>query len=792
MRNLLSFIILLFIFSSCKISEYPATGNYAVKSKIEIIGNYPIAEKKTLEKKLDIQIDDSLQPSKVTKKTSGFLGFIKKPVNVYHNFDSTSISRTLDFFDAAYIANGYFRGGTTTYKFDTLANTKGRGIIITFEARPFKNHYMDSIDYVISDTTINKLVAQKWNNSILKKKDIYAQDLLDGELRRITYDLRNAGYLFINKEDFKIIADTVNTALLDISPDPIEQQQFLAKAAEFEANPNTDITIALRDKVAPKKLKQYYVGNINVYSDNFDRTITPPNTKPIRNGNINKLFFKDNIRDSILVDHIFLEKGKLYRDIDVSKTIQSINILNVWQQVAIEPNENKINNDTIDFNIYMLPYAQFESELKIEGTYITNNLDLISSPKNLLGANLFFNVKNRNFRNKAVQNNITINGGFDFGKQTSTTAKQNIINTVQFGLNYNYLFPELKILSKYNKKENIFNTKSGFNLNFNYSERLNFFKLLEISPFYNSQFDFKSLKGKQRTWNFQINLGSEIRKLDPKNELRTLIAANPVLENIYRAGITLNILPPIINATEKHYINIKSPLKKLFMFRRYGFEHSGPLWFKDILKKDLLSFFKLELDHRFLLSNPVKKVGRKNDWAFRVFTGVGVSYNKSLNQNATLPFFKQFAGGGPSSLRAWGVRGVNSYSTRKTITNNAVSEYFGDLQFECNVEYRHKLFSFLGFPVEGAGFVDMGNIWNWKPLDRSVYPNKPLASIIADDIAIATGYGLRIDFSYILLRFDLAGKFKDPKTIDGRGGFLTSDNTQLKDIKFQLGINYPF
>jgi outer membrane protein assembly factor BamA len=69
------------------------------------------------------------------------------------------------------------------------------------------------------------------------------------------------------------------------------------------------------------------------------------------------------------------------------------------------------------------------------------------------------------------------------------------------------------------------------------------------------------------------------------------------------------------------------------------------------------------------------------------------------------------------------------------------------------------------------------------------------------DLAISPGYGIRMDFSFFLLRFDLGYPFKDPrygpdKSI-GSGFYSSNKNGWLvngvwnKPV-FQFAIGYPF
>ena len=74
-----------------------------------------------------------------------------------------------------------------------------------------------------------------------------------------------------------------------------------------------------------------------------------------------------------------------------------------------------------------------------------------------------------------------------------------------------------------------------------------------------------------------------------------------------------------------------------------------------------------------------------------------------------------------------------------------------------SVEYRAKLF----WVFEGAFFIDAGNIWTIKDYENQ-YGGQFKFDTFYKQIALAYGIGLRLDFNYFLLRFDLGFKAHNP------------------------------
>jgi outer membrane protein assembly factor BamA len=180
----------------------------------------------------------------------------------------------------------------------------------------------------------------------------------------------------------------------------------------------------------------------------------------------------------------------------------------------------------------------------------------------------------------------------------------------------------------------------------------------------------------------------------------------------------------------------------------------------------------------------------------RLYAGVGVPYGTS----DVLPYIKQFTAGGPSSLRAWRLRalGPGSYYNPDINNPNIFPDQTGEMKLEGNLEYRFDIFKLFGgfLKVKGATFIDAGNIWDLK---KNSY--KPGAEFdigrLYQDIAVGGGVGIRLDFSYAVLRFDFATPFKEPYIPTNYGWIINTIDLPNKDwrrnnIVFNLAVGYPF
>jgi hypothetical protein len=177
-----------------------------------------------------------------------------------------------------------------------------------------------------------------------------------------------------------------------------------------------------------------------------------------------------------------------------------------------------------------------------------------------------------------------------------------------------------------------------------------------------------------------------------------------------------------------------------------------------------------------------RRINDASSLVYRVFSGIGWPYGNSR----AMPFEEQYFGGGSNDIRAWMVRtlGPGSYA----VTDTSFINQTADLKLEANAEYRFKLFWIL----EGAMFVDAGNIWTFRE-----DPDRPGAQFkfnrFIDDIAVGAGLGLRFDIKFVLLRADFGLKLRDPQISDGSKWIPLSRPFNFRDdLTMVIGIGYPF
>ncbi|WDF67775.1 BamA/TamA family outer membrane protein [Sphingobacterium oryzagri] len=189
-----------------------------------------------------------------------------------------------------------------------------------------------------------------------------------------------------------------------------------------------------------------------------------------------------------------------------------------------------------------------------------------------------------------------------------------------------------------------------------------------------------------------------------------------------------------------------------------------------------LQYAKAELDYRWY-----RFLGGHRQFVLRFNGGIAVPYE---NNSELLIFEKSFYAGGMNGIRAWQARtlGPGNYDRSGLVDeqlrlNLRNLDQLGEVKLEANAEYRFRILNkFLGAKLNGATFLDAGNIWL---LRDNEFTNAGEGTFKADrflsQIALGTGFGLRLDMDYFMIRLDAGLKLKDPQ-------FSGSDQWVIKEF----------
>lgn len=189
-------------------------------------------------------------------------------------------------------------------------------------------------------------------------------------------------------------------------------------------------------------------------------------------------------------------------------------------------------------------------------------------------------------------------------------------------------------------------------------------------------------------------------------------------------------------------------------------------------------YAKFDFDYTRLIS-----FDEHNTLALHGDFGIAYPYGNS----EVLPFEKRYFSGGANSVRGWGVRELGPGSFHGTDGRIDFINQTGDLKLDLNAEYRTYLF----WKFNGALFIDAGNIWTLRN-----YKEQPGGQFKFDkfykQIAVAYGLGLRLNFSYFILRFDFGMKAINPAYDDNKEHYAIFHPDLSRDFTFHFAVGLPF
>ena len=569
--------------------------------------------------------------------------------------------------------------------------------------------------------------------------------------------------------------DTLDVSLLRPTLDPFEQLEILQKLRERRENPTANLEIRLKNPDSAQMVK-YYIGNVIVYPDNnADTAGITPTIKVVQGITVIQHF--NRFRSKIFPENIFLPYGSMYTQRRYLRTLNRFNSLGTWRLASIEPVPRK-DQDTVDFIIRLTPAKKYSFNTNLEGSI---NQSAISG--NLFGIGVNVGLQNRNFARAANLANTNIRYGIELGNTGSTQFLQ----SKQVSFTHNIYFPRFIPNNKWIPERYRDNLRTLFSFNATNTERRLLYNLTTLNG---------SLGWEYQRRNLAINLKAiniEYSYLIKRDSLNNLILNNPALKNIFTDGFISSM---IANATYTWGAakTVEGGRKRSSLNVIRGNIEYSPLIVglikSDFFDKELYRFIKFDAEYARLVRFT------KSSLALRMFAGVGyeIPTTRNPDKRNNLPFFKQYFGGGPNSMRAWALRRLGPGSVVKEFTGSSgTPDRYGDVQLEGNVEYRFPVGTPFGIKVNGAIFTDIGNVWFLKKeagLPEEVFN----FSRLAKDIAVGAGAGLRIDLNFFVIRFDYSYKVKDPSPAPADAllqnkwfGYRFFDGDQ-----FQLGIGYPF
>lgn len=771
-------IFICLFFASCIIpKKYQKGKPFVTKNNIEVKGgNFNKEESASLKQRLNAQLDDSSRINTVDKY------FIRHVIVSPPAYDSNSAAKSARNMETSMLHLGYYKA-VATFAADTFKIRNQQRVHVNYIIQVNKPTLIDTLINILRKPDLQKLAMENIDKTLIKEGEPVTKAAVLGELSRLVDVYRNNGYYKFSTEELVMRGDTTVAALTTITDDIFEQLQLLADAQKARDSPTIKLAVVLNPPKDSSKLKQYYINNIYFLPD-YKTGDSPGDSglttrvigrkrcdTCVTDTNFIMLYHKYLFRPRLLVRNMYLRKGDLYNQDNFYKSLNAYSRTGVWQSTNIEVNEVKRDSlDTthkIDLIVQLIPGKQYGYEAALEASYsASSNTNSVTAANagNLLGLSGNISFINRNLHKEGIKMTNSLLAGVEFNFRPDSSNKKNLINSNEVSYTNSIIFPRFIFpFASVNRDKRFVSTETFINTKLSYINRINLFNLQS----FNIGAGYNGTTRKNHQWIFKPLNFEFARLYNETDSFRQTLIDNPFLRYSFNTAL-------IAGASVGYRFN---KVNTKHTNRQHGFkvnvEESGLIWgrFK-IFEKYMRHYVKADAEYIFSVSHP------KSAFVFRAFAGVGIASKK----DTTLPFFKQYFGGGANSMRGWPVRGIGRGSQPLTpYGSNTFNDRTGDVQLETNIEYRYTIAQIIpnSLVLKGALFADIGNVWNFrntKPaggIDSTQFMFKNLYK----QMGVAIGTGFRFDFNYFVIRLDFGFRFKRPDVFE-------NDGWQIPDINF--------
>jgi outer membrane protein assembly factor BamA len=476
---------------------------------------------------------------------------------------------------------------------------------------------------------------------------------------------------------------------------------------------------------------------------------------------------KIHVRKKVLLSNTMIEPGMFYNASDVKRTYNNFGRLQAVKYVNLRftevPDTNLLHSHVF-YGVNKPSTISFQPE----GTNTAGDL----------GAAASLTYENRNLFHGSENFSIKLRGAFE--AITGLEGYQND-NYIEYGVDSKLSFPRFIMPFLNRDYRRSINAVSELSLSYNLQNRPEFHRRVfstawryrwdETKRNLLYRFDLLDLNYIYMPW---ISGTFKQEYLDNSTTRNAILRYNYEDLFIMKTGFTITFSHKnhAVRANLETAGNLLSLASHVFDFKQNsGGQHT-------LFNIAFAQYVKGDFDY-----TKVFQFDAQNSLAFHAGLGLAYPYGNSR----ILPFEKRYFSGGANSVRGWNVRRLGPGSFKG---NNGAIDFInqtGDMKLDLNLEYRTILF----WKFYGAFFIDAGNIWTLREYDE-----QPGGQFKIDEfykqIAAAYGFGVRLNFDYFILRFDMGMKAVDPVYESSREHFPVFHPNFDRDFCFHFAVGLPF
>ena len=702
-----------------------------------------------------------------------------------------------------YFNKGYF-DVNADYKLDSISAKKAKIKYTISTGNPF---FIDTLEAKIKTPSLDSLYQTKSASSIVKTGKQYNTKDFEDEKERINTHFRNNGVYHFQPNYVTFDLDTLNH--------------------NKKVNVNliiNDYSYQDKDTTKTEPFKIYKISDVNIYTDYSATNNSNVFADSTSYNNFNLYSHsKLKYKPKAITDAVFITKGSLFADTRTVLTTRYLNNLKIFNYPTIlyEVDKRDTTAQSLVAKVYLSPRKKYSFGTTFDVTH--SNIQDIG-----IAGSISETI--RNVFNGAETLELSARGNIGSSKDLANPDSR-FFNVSEYGLNAKLNFPRIwfplkteKIIPKSMIPSTILST--GFSNQTNIGlDKQNVTGTLAYN--WNPK--------KNNTARFDIFNVQYIRNLNPENYFNVYESSYIELNNISKTyntnpdyvdkntgdliieegttGFTYDVLTTKIPVPELEYTTVLGIEERRIRLTENDFILSTGYSFSKTTKTDLKDNtfyqFRTKIESAgsilSLVSNAANLPKNQNGnyeifnleyseyiktefdfvkyWDFskekvlavRSFFGIAIPYGNSNY----IPFSRSYFAGGSNDNRAWEPYRLGPGSTAAILDFNEAN-----MKIALSAEFRFKIAG----KVKGALFADAGNIWN--VLDNTTYELATFTSLSdLKEIALGTGFGLRYDLDFFVVRFDLGFKTYNPANENGKQWFYDYD---FANSVFNFGINYPF
>lgn len=734
----------------------------------------------------------------------GIHDFLKKTGEAPVIIDNSKIEKSVVRLKYYYFNDGFFNV-KANYKKDSLTPKKAE---IKYTITTGKPYVLDSIRTNINTSVLDSMFLSIKQSSLLKKGFQYKTADFDEEKNRITTHFRNNGVYHFQPNNVTFDMDTLN------------------KANKVNVNLNiSDYSYQKNDSTKTEPFKMLKISDVQIYTDYSAINSNLKSTDSIAYKNF-YLYSHGKIKykPRALTDAVFITKGSLFADSKTVLTSRYINNLKIFSYPTIlyELDKRDSTAQSLIAKVYLTPRKKYSFGL---------SFDLTRSNIQDVGLALSASETIRNIFKGAETFEISARGNIGSSRNLAN-PNNNFFNVSEYGVDFKLNIPRIFFpftTERIIPKSMIPSTLISVGLSTQKNIGLDKENLT-------TSFSYNWTPNKKNTTRFDLFNIQYIRNLNTQNYFNIYSTSYNAL-NVYgktyntditnvnengdliiekgTSGFTQDVLSgnTSLTAGSKDYLAINSIEERRRRLTENDFILATNFTFSNTTKTDLQDnnfyLFKTKIESAGTLlslfanaanvskdqnnnykifnleySEYIKtefdyikhwELSKENIIAVRSFFGIAIPYGNSKN----IPFSRSYFSGGPNDNRGWLPYSLGPGSS------GALNDFNeANMKIATSAELRYKILGSL----KGALFVDAGNIWN--VLDN-VIDEKSTFKKIGDlkKIAVGSGFGLRYDLSFFIIRLDIGFKTYNPAKEIGKQWFREFN---LAQSVLNFGINYPF